>query len=207
MLRNWSVATFKNMRKLVLISMCVFGAIVANAQKISYTGSLTCLKNETAVNYQFTYDNMMVGKMSEVDYISRETDEAEQKRAGRGEVWRTQWESDKKNVYPEKFKELFAKYGKIKPSDEPQKYTLIVNTDFLEPGFNAIAVRRDAMVNLTVKIVETANPENVVATVTILKVPGSTFWGTDISVADRVGEAYAKAGKDFGATVAKYCKK
>ncbi|MBR5957812.1 MAG: hypothetical protein IKZ99_05575 [Salinivirgaceae bacterium] len=195
------------MRKFVFIAICVFGAIVANAQKISYTGSLTCLKNEKAVNYQFTYDNMKVGDMSETDYISKKKDEAEEKHTGRGDVWLTQWESDKKNVFPQKFKELFEKYGKIAASDEPQKYTLIVNTDFLEPGFNAIAVRRDAMINLTIKIVETENPENIVATVTVLKSPGSTFWGTDISVADRVGEAYAKAGKDFGATVAKYCKK
>ena len=195
------------MRKISLIAICFFVTFLANAQKITYTGSVTCLKNESAINYQFTYENMQVGKMSEADYISKKTDEAEEKRAGRGEVWRTEWESDKTHVYHAKFKELFEKYGKIKPSDEQQKYTLIVNTDFMEPGFNAVAVRRDAMVNLTVKIVETANPENVVATVTILKAPGTTFWGTDISVAERVGEAYAKAGKDFGALVAKYCKK
>ncbi len=195
------------MRKLALIVLCTFVAIVANAQKISYNGSLTCLKSENAVNYKFTYENMKVGDMSETDYISKKKDEAEEKHAGRGDVWLAQWESDKKNVFPQKFKELFEKYGKIAASDEPQKYTLIVNTDFLEPGFNAVAVRRDAKIDLTVKIVETANPENVVATATILKAPGSTFLGTDISVADRVGEAYAKAAKDFGATVAKYCKK
>ena len=195
------------MKKVISVIMCHFAISMANAQKIDYTGSLTCLKNENAVNYKFTYENMKVGDMSETDYISKKKDEAEEKHAGRGDVWLAQWESDKKNVFPQKFKELFEKYGKIKPSDEPQKYTLIVNTDFLEPGFNAVAVRRDAKIDLTVKIVETANPENVVATVTILKAPGSTFWGTDLSVADRVGEAYAKAGKDFGATVAKYCKK
>lgn len=113
------------MNKILLATMCVFAAIMANAQKIDYTGSLTCLKSENAVNYKFTYENMKVGDMSETDYISKKKDEAEEKHTGRGDVWLAQWESDKKNVFPQKFKELFEKYGKIKPSDEPQKYTLI----------------------------------------------------------------------------------
>lgn len=195
------------MKRIIIIALGVFAIATANAQKISYSGSLTALKGTTAINYEFTYNDMGVGKMTEPDYINTNVSEANEKTPGKGDVWLADWENTKKNVFPAQFKELFAKYGKIKASDEPQKYKMIVNTDFIEPGFNAIAVRRDAIVNLSIKIVETENPENVVATVKIEKSPGSTFWGTDVTMASRVGEAYAKAGKDFGALVYKYCKK
>lgn len=193
------------MKKLSLLALCLSAVLFASAQKVTVKGDLKCLKSEQSVNIKFTYDNMTVGKMSEADYIEKKVSENNEKEAGKGDKWKEAWESDKVNVYPVKFCELFAKYSTKEVSDADTKYQITVNTDFFEPGYNVGVMRKDASINVTVKVVDTeANKE--VATITITNALGRTFSGYDFSVADRVGEAYAKAGKEFGARVAKACK-
>lgn len=194
------------MKKLSLLAMCLCFGLVATAQKVTVKGDLKCLKDAGAVSFDFTYNNMTVGKMSEADYVAKKVKENNDKEAGKGDHWNELWESDKKNVYPVKFCELFANYSKMEVSDSKQRINISVNTDFFEPGFNIGVMRQDAFVSVTIKITDTQDGDKELATVTILKAPGRTFSGSDFSVADRVGEAYAKAGKEFGARVAKACK-
>ncbi|MBR5957326.1 MAG: hypothetical protein IKZ99_03085 [Salinivirgaceae bacterium] len=190
------------MKRLALLAIGLCACIYASAQKVIVKGDLSGVKNADAVSFNFTYNNMTVGKMSEADYINKKVTDYNNKEAGRGDKWQAAWESDKQNVYPGRFCELFSKYSDIICKDEKQKYDIQVNTDFFEPGFNVGVMRQDAFINVTIKIIETSSNSEV-ATVQILKAPGTTFWGDDFSVASRVGEAYAKAGKVFGARVKK----
>ncbi len=191
------------MKKLSLLAIGLCACLFASAQKVIVKGDLKCLKGVDAVSVNFTYDNMQVGKMTEADYITKKTTEGNEKEAGRGDKWREAWESDKQNVYPAKFRELFTKHSEIICKDEKQKYDIQVNTDFFEPGFNVGVMRQDAYINVTIRILDTENSNKEVATVQILKSLGYTAMGYDFSVADRVGEAYARAGKVFGARVKK----
>ncbi|MCQ2193754.1 MAG: hypothetical protein MJZ28_02260 [Paludibacteraceae bacterium] len=185
--------------------LCTMFAANAAAPKVE--GDLKCLKGQEAVATKFTYNNMTVGKMTEQAYVDKKVSEYNEKKAGRGDEWFAMWESDKEKVYPVTFSELFEKHSKIKTNNlEAQKYTLEVNTDFFEPGFNIGIVRQDAYVSVTVKVYETAAPDKVLAKVTILKAPGRTFSGNDYAISDRVGEAYAKAGKELAKVVAKAIK-
>ena len=47
-------------------------------------------------------------------------------------------------------------------------------------------------------IVETANPSNVIARISVLNCPGRTFGGNDYDTGERIQEAYAVAGKGLG---------
>ncbi|MBO7593938.1 MAG: hypothetical protein J6T12_03125 [Salinivirgaceae bacterium] len=190
------------MKKIALLAFGLCACMFASAQKVIVKGDLKCLSGIDAVSFNFTYNDMTVGKMSEADYINKKTTDYNNKEAGRGDKWLAAWESDKKNVYPIRFCELFSKYSDIICKDEVQAYNIVVNTDFFEPGFNVGVMRQDAFINVTIRIIETSSNSEV-ATVQILKAPGTTFWGDDFSVASRVGEAYAKAGKVFGARVKK----
>lgn len=194
------------MKRLSLLVLCLSAVLFASAQKVTVKGDLKCLKDAGSVSFDFTYNNMTVGKMSETDYVAKKVKENNDKEAGKGDHWNELWESDKKNVYPVKFCELFANYSKLEVSDAKQRYNISVNTDFFEPGFNVGVMRQDACISVTIKIVDTQDGDKELATIIILKAPGRTFSGSDFSVADRVGEAYAKAGKEFGARVAKACK-
>jgi hypothetical protein len=168
-----------------------------SAQKIKVVeGNLDALKNETNVITEFTYDNLMVGKMSEADYIAKKRGEAEKKEAGKGDQWEKAWKDDRKTHYETQFNNLFAKEGKFN-IDLKAKYTIIVHTTFIEPGYNIGISKKSAYINLEVIVVETANKNKVIAKVTINKSPGRTFWGGDFDSGIRIGEAYAKAGKEL----------
>lgn len=67
-------------------------------------------------------------------------------------------------------------------------------------------MRQDAYINVTIRILDTENSNKEVATVQILKSLGYTAMGYDFSVADRIGEAYARAGKVLAGKVKKACK-
>ena len=63
----------------------LFFSYTAHAQKLKLTeGDLAVLKDETSINFEFTYDNMAVGKFdTEKEYLEKKTAEYnKKKRAG-----------------------------------------------------------------------------------------------------------------------------
>ena len=82
------------------------------------------------------------------------------------------------------------------------KYTLILETVWVYPGWNAAVMRQPAKVSTLIKFVETANRENVLLEITSKKAPGNRFGGT-FSNEDRLGEGYAKTGKTLAKLILK----
>jgi len=179
-----------------LLFFLLSATITLSAQKFKVTqGSLSPLKGETAFNIQFTYDKMIVGSKMESQYIAEKTADYNKKEPGRGDSWAKAWVDDRENLFEPKFLELFNKYGKLSIVNEPQKYTLIFNTSFTEPGYNIGISRSNAYISGTVTIVETEKPSKVIAKISIEKAPGSTFGGYDFATGPRISEAYAITGK------------
>lgn len=180
---------------LLLVGLFMFSA-TTNAQKIKLQdGNKKVLENETAVNIEFTYDNLSVGKFkNEEDYISKKREEYNKKEAGKGDKWAEDWTNDKARAYEPQFIEQFTEKTKMKNSKEAL-YTLIFLTTFIEPGFNVGAWRKNAYIDATVTIVETANRDNKIAVINIDNSPGRDAMGFDYDTSWRISEAYAKAGK------------
>jgi hypothetical protein len=78
------------------------------------------------------------------------------------------------------------------------KYTLIFHTTHTETGYNIGISRRNAYIDGEIRIVETANPSNTVARITVDNAPGTMPFGMDFDTGSRLAEAYAKAGKEVG---------
>jgi hypothetical protein len=180
----------------------------AQAQKIKTTsGSIDGLKNENTFNVEFTYDNLAVGKYkTEKEYVDSKKAERNAKEAGSGDKWAEAWVADREKRFEPKFIDLFTKTATVEIS-KAAKYTLIINTNFIEPGYNIaggmmIGGRKNAQIDTEIKIVETANRSNVVATITAEKVPGGQFFGNDYDTGVRISESYAMLGKKL----AKYIK-
>lgn len=175
-----------------------------NAQKLKLvSGDLSPLKNETSINIEFTYDNMSVGKFkTEQEYLDKKTAEYNKKESGRGDNWVKSWIADRQNRFEPKFIELFTKHSDMNESKKA-KYTLIFKTTSTEPGYNIVISRKNAQIDATVLIVETANRNNVIATISLDNALGRTFGGYDYDTGERIAEAYADAGKALG----KYVKK
>ncbi len=174
-----------------------------NAQKIKLTdGDPSVLKGEEKLKLVYTYENLEVGKMKEEEYIAKKREDANDREPGTADKWEASWKGDREENYEPKFEELLNKYleGKdLKASKEfdDATYTMVVQTDFIEPGFNVGVARRPAYIDATVSIVETVSGKSV-ATFTVLKSPGADAMGFDFDSGYRIGEAYAKAGKEMG---------
>lgn len=191
----------KSLKTTILVAATLFAVNTVNAQKVRVLdGSIDALKGVSKLNVQFDYSKMGVGKFeTEDEYIAKKKEDYNKKEQGRGDDWHRAWKADRKNRFEPQFKELFVKYCDINIGDYPQeKYTLIFKTTFTEPGFNIYVTRKYAEIDGEAWIVETANPSNVIAKISVQNCPGRTYGGNDYDTGERIQEAYAVAGKGLG---------
>lgn len=196
--------------KTIVAALLVLGVTAVQAQKIKVTnGDLSFLTGQATILLEYDYSEMAVGKFDkEEDYVNKKVAEYNEMEAGRGDKWAENWVADRDARFHPKFEELINNYTSkancnFAQTNSDALYTLILKTTFTEPGFNIGVVRKDAMINVEVKFVETANPENILAKITITNVPGRTAMGNDYDTGLRISEAYAKCGKSLGAFLVK----
>ena len=194
---------FFNMKKVIILSAGILLGIIntANAQKTKLeSGNLSALKGEKVFNLQYEYADLKVGNKEEADYIKEKVEKYNNTEAGKGDKWKEAWFNDRKKRYQPKFEELLNKYfaeeGISAASDKKDaKYTIIVKTFMIEPGFNIELARMPAVIYLVFNIVKTAEQSNSIAKITMNRVPGTDVAGFDYDSGYRISEAYAKAGK------------
>lgn len=202
------------MKKLIFTLTIGFVAIAAaNAQKVvSTSGDLSFLKGQTELNVVYDYSTLEVGNFpSEQSYKDKKIADYNKKEAGRGEKWSESWDRDKTVRYPEKFEELInkglSKNGiHVAQNNEAAKYTLIVKTRFIEPGYNVGVSSMPASVNLDYIFVEKDNTATVLANLSQRRIPGAQAMGFDYDTGTRISEGYAKGGKMLAAYIAKMLK-
>jgi len=194
--------------KTVIAALFILSVTTIQAQKIKVSeGDFGILKGQTEVLVEYDYSEMAVGKFeTEEDYLAKKVTEYNNAEAGKGDNWKEKWIGDKENMFHPKFEELLNKYTaktdcNFGRDHSSAKYTIVVKTTFTEPGFYIGIAQKNAMINLEIKLVETANKDNVLALMTMTKVPGRG--GNDFLTGPRISEAYAKGGKSFGAYLAK----
>ena len=166
------------------------------------SGDVKELKSEKDFNLEFDFTGLKVGGVDEEDYLNQKVQEKNKKEPGTGDKFKQAWNDDKEKKYERKFEELFNKNisdvkAKASKNNNSAKYTIIVKTDYIEPGFNIGISRKPAFINVTIKIVETANPSNVIAKIMLTNVPGQDAGGFDYDAGGRIAEGYAKAGKEL----------
>lgn len=197
------------MKKLILITILSYLSVAVYSQSIILTsGSLDFLKEEKAINFEFTYDDMLVGKVTEEEYVLKKVAGYNEKDAGRGDEWREKWFGDRTHRFEPKFIELFNKYMEkvnVIANSEEANYAVILNTDFTEPGWNVGVMRMNASIDMSGKIVNVANGEQV-ATIKIKNASANNFMGTDFDTGFRIQETYGKAGRELAKFLVKKAK-
>ncbi|HEX6224449.1 MAG TPA: hypothetical protein VFZ52_08565 [Chryseolinea sp.] len=193
----------KNFLTIVLIATCTS----VLAQKIKLTeGDLGPLKGQTSIKTEFKYD-MSVGKFDkEEEYIEQKKKELNEKEAGRGDSWEKNWKSDRQDRFEPQFRELFSKHSEMSTVGDDAKYTLIFKTVHTEPGFNVHVMSKPAYIDAEAWIVDSQDPNKVIAKITIAKALGRDVFGFDYETGLRLQEAYAKAGKELGGYIRKNAK-
>jgi hypothetical protein len=188
---------------LLTFFLFIFAKTGHSQQVVLVSGDPSILRGETRLGILFNFDGMSVGKMLETDYKAKKIAEYNQKTPGKGDEWSKSWESDKVSRFQPKFEDMLNKYLNPKgvsasPEIKDSKYSIILKTTFIEPGYNIYVSKQNAMINVEVYIVETANPSNILVKYTIKRIPGRTFMGDDYDTGGRIEEAYAKCGKNLG---------
>jgi len=195
------------MRKTFIIALVLVSSIT-NAQKLkNEKGSFTDLKNESSVNVSFNYDHLKLLKenYSEDEYISRRKSELNEKEKGNGDAWVSKWNGAKDGMWEPKFMELLLKTVDnitFKENDANAKYTLMVDAVWIYPGWDVYMMKQPAKVTTKIKLVETANPSNVLYEVDAIEAPGDQF-GSNFSNESRVAEGFAKTAKTLGKKINK----
>jgi len=200
----------KTSKLLLIAGFIAFTGVAAKAQKFTEGDEkLTFLKGEKKFNIEYAYDGMNVGKKTEVDYKAEKVDYYNKKQAGKGDRWAEKWVASRTAVYEPMFEELInkqmAKTGAMAAKNQKDaKYTVLVKTVMLEPGFNSYVMKVNPYCDFEVSWIETASGK-VMAKAFLNNVQGVVVadndWDFDPS--NRIKECFAKAGKMVGKTMAK----
>jgi hypothetical protein len=179
--------------KKLLLLVLLLGFFSGYSQKIILKqANFKALKGETSIRLEFLYENILImHEIPEKDYVAKRKAELNLNEAESGTEWESKWYGDRKEKFEPKFALLFAKYSKLQLNEEA-KYTLILKTTAIEPGWP------EAKIDAEVLVVETVNRENVLARIVLQDIPGQHRIGADFATGLRLQEAYAKAGKDLG---------
>jgi hypothetical protein len=187
-----------------IILVLISAATAANAQEVGLSkGNLDILKDETTINIEFTYEKMSVGDFNkEADYIKKRTEELNEKSPGSGDAWAVKWQQDKAEKFEPKFILGFTKLSKITVSKDA-KYTLIFNTKALEPGYQAGIAKKNAGIDGTVTLVETASRVKKLAVLSIERPGANMFRGAAFDAGARIADAYYLTGQKVGKFIKK----
>lgn len=197
------------MKKLIVGLLFISG--VSFGQDIQIVkGNFDFLKDQKEINTVFDYSNftMMKEKKTEAQYIEDHKKYLDEKAKGNGNIWYKKWVAAKDQIWTPKFLEIanvvLTKEKKDLNFQEGlnTRYTLIVQTVWIYPGWDAGIMKQPAKVTTNLKFVETANKENVVLEISSEEAPGDQ-WGSNFSDETRIGEGFAKTAKTLAKLIAK----
>ena len=178
------------------------------------SGSLDFLKQQSVVNVAFSYDSVRVGRINhksvaEQEYIDKKINNLDQKSPGSGQAWSQEWTGNRTLKFQPKFLQLLNKQfeGQKTALDfgmHPEApYTMLLNTTYLEGGYNVGISARPALLSADVTFFETKNPAQTLAAISLVNLQGMDVMGYAYDAGWRMQESYAKAGKRLGALIRK----
>ncbi len=181
--------------------LLVMGAIMfsARAQKVKLVdGDLAFLKGQKVLKLEFTYDkNMKIGKMKADDYVNKKVSEKNKKKAGAGDDWLKKYRADLDTAFPRYFEHMFNMWKKkiatVDVEANDAQYIMVVNTTFIEPGYNVGISSKRPVANMEVTLVSKDDPGKELAKFTVTKSPGNSMFGSGFTFKDRVGGCYENA--------------
>ncbi|WDF66847.1 hypothetical protein PQ465_11075 [Sphingobacterium oryzagri] len=182
--------------------------LTVSAQKLKIvSGDVASLSGQTSLNLKMDYSEMKFYKenIDEQTYLDRRQKEIS---ANKGEeeskLWLDDWNYSKTVSFPKKFIDSWSKNSKIVLKEDGDfPYTLVVKTVWIYPGWFAAVMNQPAKLTTALKIVETANPSQVVLEIKSTKAPGDVSFVGVPNNNDRMAEGYAKTAKTVAKMISK----
>jgi len=198
------------MQKTIVVFLVLTSGLLSAQKMKIIEGDFNLLHEQNQINVAFVYDNMKLFKdnLSNEEYIKNHSAKLEEDTKGKGKSREKSWYASRELIYAPKFLELLNRYFH-KDYDNffdqeltNAKYTLIVDTVRVYPGWDAGIMKQPAKVSTILRFVETANKSHILAEVDCKDAPGNQ-WGSNFNNEDRIGEGYAKTGKSFAKLILK----
>lgn len=184
----------KLMKGLAMSFALLLIAFVTRAQDVD-GGDVSILKGEKTINIEFTFVKLSVGDFSkEADYIKKRTEELNAKDSGTGDIWARKWQEDKEMRFAPKFILGYTNLSGM-TVDKNAKYTMIVNTKAIEPGYSIGISKRNAGIDGAITIVETANRTKKIASLYFERPPENKWRGAAFDAGSRIADAYYLTGQ------------
>src|SRR5512144_769871 len=151
---NLNMMKMKKISFLIVICVALGLSSAVNAQKIALkSGSVESLGTLSEIRVEYTYDDMMVGKLKEADYLAKKSEEYNKKEPGKGDQWKLDWVSDRETKFQPRFQDGFNNFCKMLNVNfkiDPNaagKVRMVIHTTFTEPGFNIYMTSKNASIN------------------------------------------------------------
>lgn len=183
------------------------------------SGDVNFLKGQTSLSIKFSYNNMLVGSLTEENFVAQKTQEQNRMKSGSGDTWAQKWINDRVTRYePEflkSFNSIMKKLGIVSSSitgEAATLYTLLIKTTKVEPGFYTGEPTfghpggDETYINIQADIVKSATPDDVLASISVTNVSGSATSFANFDSGLRIANAYMNAGKTLGNFIVKNCK-
>lgn len=190
--------------KVLLLAIIMIPFFGFNQKIKLLSGDPSALANETAFNVEidFSKATFYKEKMSEEKYINkRVTEITKDKGAAEAENWQNDWELTRNEKMYNEFIHAIEKKGKKDVTfskDGDAKYTLIIQVDWIDPGWFAAVSKKPSILNSTLIFVETANPDKVILKLSCLKAPGDQYPMGIPNTNNRIAKAFDAIGVGLG---------
>lgn len=160
------------------------------AQRIKVIGDFEFLKNVSDVNVVFNYDSMKI-KTDSITY--RQQYFIGVKKMARPNL---SFSNAEKEKYQREFIKTFNSYCipfRIN-NDTVQPYTMLVEMQLLEPGYNTYRGNRNAMLDAVISFVETGNEDAPFLQFIMKNIEGKTIGLNSVDYEGRILSAYSSLG-------------
>ena len=191
-----------------IIALFIFISFNSYSQRLKIEeGNPKELKSQNNYNLVFDYSNLeIVNYKSEIAFLKEKVALREAKSKGLGKKFRLNWFGYRKKLYEPSFVMNFNNYFIMKKKifisreNKKAKYTVLIKSLKLYPGYNVKMAWEPAKLWAEVIIYETKNPKNIVLHFKPIKIYQGYY---DMDLGQRVANAYGVLGK----TLAKFLKK
>lgn len=170
----------------------------ADGQKIKAAdGDINKLTNVSEYNLVMEYsENLKIPNYeSETDFLDFQFKKKEALEKGLGKRFKADWFENRNKVYRPEYIKAFNAFTLKKRQvriieDEETKYTMVVKTFLIYPGYHVEVWYEHTKLEITLTIFETANPENILYSSEIIHAEGRGG-STD---KERISTAYLNLG-------------
>lgn len=169
-----------------------------------YLETLIFLKDQKEINVQLLFDDVKFydENKTETEYLEkREKDVLNNPKRGENywKQWLADWNENRNVTFLDKFIKGTTKSKKLNFVKNPAaKYTLIINSEWIYPGYHAGIAIEPAKLSTTLNFVETANPSNILLSIKSDKVKGTSGKNDFVMEYGRIASAYESTGKLLG---------